>query len=422
MVSIVSPARLNKRSRSTANDRGTYFTRSNLLPRQKHGWGRDELGWIDKVKWNFRKSRVELLVGQLEYVKSDVVLILITQLLGQKTRSYRKGKRNSSKKEQDKEAEDVRRQTTKANNAILQHVNAAKNLSKLQEEADLDISATKQRTSDSALATRASSALTLVSRQSEVVADFQQALMKVVDPRERQALMMEKSPILLQNLLMQWTSVDLKADDQDIKPPDPGPSQAKVDAEAAVQERRPRIWAEMTAAKAQTKATQYQTDLERFRRLTRPGQSESAESEKEMDARDSVRDKEDNQRSKSTETPEPSWIDRYLANSGFNLDCPEWNCDKRKDKGFPTKDLLRIHLERHHGTGLQAAIHPIPNRSALLRQQRVCKTTPKAAYGRIAFLPLGILITQRSSTTAIRAVIIQHLSVSQGLKPIGLLE
>ena len=84
-----------------------------------HGWGRDELGWADKIKWNFRKSPVELLVGELEYVKSDVVLLLMTQLLGQKIRSQRRKKRKLKKEQYDDEAESVRRQSMKANNAIL---------------------------------------------------------------------------------------------------------------------------------------------------------------------------------------------------------------------------------------------------------------------------------------------------------------
>jgi hypothetical protein len=110
-----------------------------LLPPRKEGRGKDDLTWKDKLKWNFRKSRIDLLLGDLEYVKSDVVLILVTQLLGQKIKSCKKSKKISNKTEQEKEAESVQRQTVKAKNAILQHMNAAENLSKLQEDADRDV-------------------------------------------------------------------------------------------------------------------------------------------------------------------------------------------------------------------------------------------------------------------------------------------
>lgn len=57
------------------------------LPRRKDTNGRDSISFRDKVLWNFRKSRVELLLGQLEYVKSNILLILMTTLIGRKARS-----------------------------------------------------------------------------------------------------------------------------------------------------------------------------------------------------------------------------------------------------------------------------------------------------------------------------------------------
>lgn len=55
-----------------------------LLPR-----GRDKLTLKDKVAWNFRKAKVELLLGQIEYIKSNVLLLVMTTLLGKKIRSRR---------------------------------------------------------------------------------------------------------------------------------------------------------------------------------------------------------------------------------------------------------------------------------------------------------------------------------------------
>ena len=180
-----------------------------LLPRQKHGWGRDELGWSDKIKWNFRKSRVELLVGELQFVKQDVTLLLVMQLLGQKTRTYRKSKRHSTKKEQDQAAEDLRQQSVKAGNAVMQHVDAAENLSKLHNEAEKADSLAAERTPELALTTRTGSALILLPCHNDVLANFRQALMKVDDPGRRQAMIIERSPMLLHDLLMRWTVLDV---------------------------------------------------------------------------------------------------------------------------------------------------------------------------------------------------------------------
>lgn len=320
-----------------------FYEIEDLLPRQKHGWGKDELGWVDKIKWNFRKSRVELLVGELEYVKSDV-LILMTQMLGQKIRSYRKGKQKSSKPQQDKEDEDVRRQTTKANNAILQHVNAAGNLSKLQEEADKESAHTNHRSSELALASQASSALTLVARQNEVVANFQQAMAKVVDPGERQGLVMEKSPILLQDLLVQWTTVDTQAEDKN-RPLDNRSPPTGNDAARAAQERSHRLLAEKAAVRAQSEAERYKAEVEQLRRVSRDSQSKSDKATKFMDKALAALDLDADRRSKLAQVSD--WNSRVSGDKGSGYDgtgrpsklfvCPVWKCDKEIDDAFPHK-------------------------------------------------------------------------------------
>ena len=339
--------------------RDLFYEIEDLLPRQKHGWGKDELGWVDKVKWNFRKSRIALLVGELEYVKSDVVLLLMTQMLGQKIRSYRKGKRKSSKPQQEKEDDDVQRQTTKANNAILQHVNATETLSKLQEEADEESTHTNDRSSELALASQASSALTLVARQNEVVANFQQAMAKVEDPSERQALVMKKSPTLLQDLLLQWTTIDTPTKDKDRTLGDMSSPDGN-DAATAAQEGSRRILAEKAAERAQSEAERYRAELEQITLVSWDSQSESDEDKKHMDKALAAIDLDADRRPSLYEVSD--WNSHGYSDKGNGYDgagrpskvseCPVRKCDKKKDKAFSTKDLLATHLARQHAMGI----------------------------------------------------------------------
>jgi hypothetical protein len=188
-----------------------FYDIEDLLPPRKEGHGRSYLTLTQKIAWNFRKSKVELLLGEIEYVKSNVLLLLMTSLVGKKIHSYRKQKKKSSQKQHDEEAEVVQQQSLRAKNAIVQHMNATENLSKLQEEADKvdEAASTEGQPADSKTRAEASRALTLVSRQNVVVASFQQAMIKVEDLGQRQAWVIEQSPLLLHDLLMQWTTVEL---------------------------------------------------------------------------------------------------------------------------------------------------------------------------------------------------------------------
>lgn len=57
---------------------------TDLLPHR-----RDKLKFKDKIAWNFRKAKVELMLGQIEYIKSNVLLLVMTTLLAKKIRSRR---------------------------------------------------------------------------------------------------------------------------------------------------------------------------------------------------------------------------------------------------------------------------------------------------------------------------------------------
>ena len=57
-----------------------------LLPRKD---GRDEISFRSKIAWNFKKTRVDLLVGELEYLKSTVQLLVTVIFTGRRIQSYR---------------------------------------------------------------------------------------------------------------------------------------------------------------------------------------------------------------------------------------------------------------------------------------------------------------------------------------------
>ena len=57
------------------------------LPSPKNG--KDDISFLQKVKWNFTKSRVALLVGELDYLRSTVHLLVTIIFTGRKIRSPR---------------------------------------------------------------------------------------------------------------------------------------------------------------------------------------------------------------------------------------------------------------------------------------------------------------------------------------------
>lgn len=60
-----------------------------LLPRTSDNQGRESLSFKHRIAWNFRKEKVELLLGQIESAKSTVNLLVTTTLFGDKYRSCR---------------------------------------------------------------------------------------------------------------------------------------------------------------------------------------------------------------------------------------------------------------------------------------------------------------------------------------------
>lgn len=60
-----------------------------LLPHGSGPQGRETFSFKDRVVWTSRKSKIDLLLGQIEQVKSSVHLLVTTTLFGKTIRSYR---------------------------------------------------------------------------------------------------------------------------------------------------------------------------------------------------------------------------------------------------------------------------------------------------------------------------------------------
>jgi hypothetical protein len=60
-----------------------FYDIDDLVPRTKDD---GKLARRDRIKWNFRKAKVEWLLGQIEYIKTNVLLLVMTTIVGKRIR------------------------------------------------------------------------------------------------------------------------------------------------------------------------------------------------------------------------------------------------------------------------------------------------------------------------------------------------
>jgi hypothetical protein len=179
-----------------------------LLPKQHTVSGQEKLRFKDRIAWNFRKPKASLLLAQIEYVKSNVNLLVNTILLGRKIRD-RTRRKNNTRLEHD---QDYQEKSGRANNAVVQHLNASDRLS--QRERDLEASdaasAAAGNTSNALTVTSSNNAVIMLSTQVESIVRFQNAMHQLHDPGQRQAFIMENSPNLLRELVVEMVEQDVQ--------------------------------------------------------------------------------------------------------------------------------------------------------------------------------------------------------------------
>ena len=62
-----------------------FYKIRDLIPQRRRG---EDLSFMKKIAWNFKKTKVELLVGEIEYLKSTVHLLVDVLYAGKTIRSY----------------------------------------------------------------------------------------------------------------------------------------------------------------------------------------------------------------------------------------------------------------------------------------------------------------------------------------------
>ncbi|OCT52557.1 hypothetical protein CLCR_10214 [Cladophialophora carrionii] len=180
-----------------------FTTIQNLLPVPKQG--KDDISFLQKVKWNFAKSRVALLVGELDYLRSTVHLLVTVIFTGKKIRSHRRRAKSGVDISSSHDS-DFGRHQIKAQNALLAQREAQEKLEILEvqaarQERPLSIDTGEVYTEPS------SARMDIVPITATTLAGLTQSLTAYTDPAERQRVMLQESAHVLQLLLQQWTNI-----------------------------------------------------------------------------------------------------------------------------------------------------------------------------------------------------------------------
>ncbi|OAL25863.1 hypothetical protein AYO20_10325 [Fonsecaea nubica] len=175
----------------------------------------DKVSFVDKIKWNFKKTKVDLLVSEIQYLKSTVNLLVSVLYAG---RTIRRHKR---KKKSKKAAQDAMAQFARAQTAIVEQVNAAAVKEDCQAKAEQDdqtaddeITGTNGNDNDNGNGGRVSTALVKHSPHvpplinTTAMVQFRQLVGQASDVSEERSLVMANSVDLLRDLLDQWTTLE----------------------------------------------------------------------------------------------------------------------------------------------------------------------------------------------------------------------
>jgi hypothetical protein len=105
-----------------------------LIPRKDP---RDDLGFMQKITWNFKKAKVDRLVRELECLKNTANLLVTVIFTGKRIRSYQKRQTDSGDSHIAKERVALDIQCLKAQNATVEYTIATEQFDKLKQEDEL---------------------------------------------------------------------------------------------------------------------------------------------------------------------------------------------------------------------------------------------------------------------------------------------
>ncbi|KIW15349.1 hypothetical protein PV08_05395 [Exophiala spinifera] len=171
-----------------------FYRIEDLLPKR--------MNLVQRIKWTYSKAKVEVLVAEIEYLKSTVNLLVSVLYTGKTIRSYRKQKRSKDYVNQ------IELQRIKVQNAIVEQINATDSKVKLQAEAEKEerIALEAESHSSCQAISKAQIHGTALSRDL-VIAQFRDSLGSTVDISEERGMIMNQSVDLLKELLSQWTTL-----------------------------------------------------------------------------------------------------------------------------------------------------------------------------------------------------------------------
>jgi hypothetical protein len=164
----------------------------------------DRMSFMRKIAWNFKKSRVALVVSEIEYLKSTVTLLVTVLFAGKKIRSSRRKRR--SKNDSKKDREEVDLECAKVKIAIVEQINASAHKLNMQakvEEEERKKPVTKHENKERALTRPRTGIL----QHSMEIVNFRESLGQTEDQGEERALVLNHSSNLIANLLDQWTTL-----------------------------------------------------------------------------------------------------------------------------------------------------------------------------------------------------------------------
>ena len=125
---------------------------------------------------------------------------------------YRKPKPKPNDSDSDQVDLELRKQGLKAQNALLAHHEATEKLPSLQQQVEHPEDSDSTDNDASQRTVRVQIQRTdIICMRTTALSDLQQSLAPHTDPTERQRVVLQRSPMVLQQLLQQWTTVDLRA-------------------------------------------------------------------------------------------------------------------------------------------------------------------------------------------------------------------
>lgn len=165
----------------------------------------ERMNFLEKLRWNFRKKKVELIVSEINFLKSTVSLLVSVLYAGKTVRRHR------CKQKTDSMNPNVQIQRARIRNAIVEHVSATATKEKLEAQVEHEEEAALGQQVEGLVLVKSSPIKTSLETSSELV-QYNQALESSRKCLDNRTLIMTTSVDLVGYLLDEWTTLDYGPD------------------------------------------------------------------------------------------------------------------------------------------------------------------------------------------------------------------